>query len=40
MDTRKTIWFFSLASGLALAVPLYFAYAWLYRKLGSKEAEA
>ena len=32
--------FLGFTTGLALAVPLYFAYAWLYRKLGSKEAEA
>ena len=31
-----TLGFLGIASGLALTVPLYFAYAWLYRKLGQE----
>lgn len=28
--------FLGIVTGLALAVPLYFGYAWLYRKLGGE----
>ena len=31
-----TLGFLGIASGLALTVPLYCAYAWLYRKLGQE----